>query len=168
MWNAGLDESQARNKIAGRNINNIRYADDTTLMAQSENKLKRLLMRVKEKNEKAGLKLNIQKTKITESQSHHFMVKSGNIDRFYFPVLRNHSSHEIKTLSPWQEDYDKPRQCIKKQRHHFADKGLYSHSYGSSSSHVQMWELDHKEDWVPNNCCFRRLLRVSWTARRSN
>ena len=107
-------------------------------MAQSENKLKRLLMRVKEKNEKAGLKLNIQKTKITESQSHHFMVKSGNIDRFYFPVLRNHSSHEIKTLSPWQEDYDKPRQCIKKQRHHFADKGLYSHSYGFSSSHVQM------------------------------
>ena len=67
MWNAGLDESQARNKIAGRNINNIRYADDTTLMAQSENELKSLLMGVKEESEKASLKLNILKTKIMAS-----------------------------------------------------------------------------------------------------
>ena len=67
MRNAGLDESQAGIRIARRNSNNLRYADDTTLMAQSENKLKRLLMRVKEKNEKAGLKLNIQKTKIMVS-----------------------------------------------------------------------------------------------------
>ena len=63
-------------------------------------------------------------------------------------------------------------QCIKKQRHHFANNGPYSQSYGFSSSHVQMWELDHKEGWVPKNWCFhlcwRRLLRVSWTARRSN
>ena len=66
MWNARLDESQTGNKIAGRNTNNLRYADDTTLMAESE-ELKRLLMRVKEENEKAGLKLNIQKTKITAS-----------------------------------------------------------------------------------------------------
>ena len=61
MWNAGLDEAQAVIKIAGRNINNLRYADDTTLMAESEEELKSLLMRVKEENEKAGLKLNIQK-----------------------------------------------------------------------------------------------------------
>ena len=64
MRNAGLEEAQAGIKIAGRNINNLRYADDTTLMAESEEELKSLLMKVKEKSEKAGLKLNIQKTKI--------------------------------------------------------------------------------------------------------
>ena len=67
MWNARLDESQAGIKIAGRNINNLRHADDTTLMAESEEELKSLLMRVKEETEKAGLKLNIQKTKIMAS-----------------------------------------------------------------------------------------------------
>ena len=67
MQNAWLDESQAEIKIAGRNINNFRYADDTTLKAESEEELKSLLMRVKEENEKAGLKLNIQKTKIMAS-----------------------------------------------------------------------------------------------------
>ena len=67
MWNARLDEAQAGIKIAGRNINNLRYADDIALMAESEEKLKDLLMKVKEESEKAGLKLNIQKTKITAS-----------------------------------------------------------------------------------------------------
>ena len=67
MWNAGLENSQARIKIAGRNNNNLRYADNTTLMAESEEELKSLMMKVKEKNEKAGLKLNIQKTKIMAS-----------------------------------------------------------------------------------------------------
>ena len=67
MRNAGLDEAQARIKIAGRNINNLRYADDTTIMAESEEELKSLLMKVKEENEKVGLKLNIQKTKIMTS-----------------------------------------------------------------------------------------------------
>ena len=67
MRNTGLDEAQAGIKIAGRNINNDRYADDTTLMAESKEKLKSLLMKVKEENEKAGLKLNIQKTKIMAS-----------------------------------------------------------------------------------------------------
>ena len=67
MWNAGLDKSQAEIKIAGRNINNLRYADDTTLMAESQGKLKSLLMKVKEEREKVGLKLNIQKTKIMTS-----------------------------------------------------------------------------------------------------
>ena len=64
MWNAGLDEAQARIKIVGRNINNLRYADDTTLIAESKEGPKNLLMKVKEENEKTGLKLNIQKTKI--------------------------------------------------------------------------------------------------------
>ena len=67
MWNAKLDDSQAGIKITGRNINNLRYADDTTLMAESEEEQKSLLKRVKEENEKAGLKLNIQKTKIMET-----------------------------------------------------------------------------------------------------
>ena len=69
MRNAGLDEAQARIKIAGRNINNLRHADDTTLLAESEEELKSLLMRVKEESEKAGLRLNIQKTKIMASSS---------------------------------------------------------------------------------------------------
>ena len=69
MWNAGLDESQIGIKVAGRNINNLRYADDTIPMAENEEELKNLLMRVKEKSEKAGLKLNIQKTKNKTSSS---------------------------------------------------------------------------------------------------
>ena len=67
MWNAGLDEAQAGIKIAGRNINNLRYADETTLMAESEEEIKSLLMKVKEESEKAGLKLNIQRMKIMVS-----------------------------------------------------------------------------------------------------
>ena len=73
MRNAGLEEAQAGIKIAGRNINNLRYADDTTLMAESEEELKSLLMKVKEESEKVGLKLNIQKTD-HGIQSHHFMA----------------------------------------------------------------------------------------------
>jgi len=76
-------------------------------------------------------------------------------------------------LAPWKKSYDKPRQRIRKRRHYFADKGLSSQSYGFSSGRVWMWELDHKEGWVPKNWCFklwcwRRLLRVPWTARRTN
>ena len=71
MWNAGLDKSQARIKIAGRNINNLRYEDDTTLMAENEDEQKSLLMRVKEKSERAGFKLNIKKTMIMASGPTH-------------------------------------------------------------------------------------------------
>ena len=74
MRNAGLEEAQAGIKIAGRNINNLRYADDTTLMAESEEELKSFLMKVKEESEKAGLKLNIQKNKDQGICSHHFMA----------------------------------------------------------------------------------------------
>ena len=77
MWNAGLDEAQAVIKISGRNINNLRYADDTTLMAESKEELKSLLMKVKEESEKAGLKLNTQKTKIMASSP----ITSWQIDR---------------------------------------------------------------------------------------
>ena len=63
-------------------------------------------------------------------------------------------SHAIKRHAPWKKSYDKPRQRIKKQRYNFANKGLSSQSYGFSSSHVWMWELDHKESWAPKNWCF--------------
>ena len=86
MWNARLDEPQTGIKIAGRNINNLRYADDTTFMAESERELKSLLMKVKEESEKAGLELNIQETKIS-IWSHHFMPKrwgnNGKSDRLF-------------------------------------------------------------------------------------
>ena len=91
--NPGLEEAQAGIKIAGRNINNLRYADDTTLMAESEEELKSLLMKVKVENEKVGLKLNVQKTK-HGIRSHHFMGNrwgnSGNSVRLYFSGLQNH------------------------------------------------------------------------------
>ena len=97
MRNTGLEEAQAGIKISRRNINNLRYADDTTLMAESEEALKSLLMKVKVESEKVGLKLNVQKTKIMASspiQSHHFMgnrwENSGNSVRLYFSGLQNH------------------------------------------------------------------------------
>ena len=90
MQNAGLDEAQAGIKTAERSINNLRYADDTTLMAESEEELKSLLMKVKEESEKAGLKLNIQTTKKV-IWSHHFMANRwGNSERLYFGGLQNH------------------------------------------------------------------------------
>ena len=93
MRNAGLDEAQAGIKIAGRNINNLRYADDVTLLAQSE-ELKSLLMKVKEESEKVGLKLKIQKTKIVASGPiTSWQIggeKNGNSDRVYFFALQNH------------------------------------------------------------------------------
>ena len=93
MRNAGLNEAQAEIKIARRNINNLRYADDTTLVAESEEELKSLLMNVKEESEKFGLKLSIQKTKIMASgpiTSWEIDGKTGNSVRCYFFGLQNH------------------------------------------------------------------------------
>ena len=124
MRNAGLEEAQAGIRIAGRNINNLRYADDTTLMAESEEELKSLLMKVKEESEKVGLKLNIQKTKTMASGP----ITSWEIDEetveavsdFIFLAPKSFAdgdcSHEIKR-------HLQPRQHIKKQRHYFANKG---------------------------------------------
>ena len=101
MWNAGLDEAHTRIKIAGRNINNLRYADGTTLMAESEEELKSLLMKVKEESEKVGLKLNIQKTKImASSTSTSWQIDVETVSDFIFlgskiPADGN-CSHEIK------------------------------------------------------------------------
>ena len=94
MRNAGLDEAQAGIKIARRSINTLRYADDTTLMAESKEELKSLLMKVKEESEKAGLKLNIEKNEDHGIQSHHFKanrwVNNGDSDGLYFLGLQNH------------------------------------------------------------------------------
>ena len=94
MRNAGLEEAQAGITIARRSINNLRYADDTTLMAESEEELKSFLMKVKEESEKVGLKLNIQENEDPGIRSHHFMGNrwgnSGNSVRLYFSGIQNH------------------------------------------------------------------------------
>ena len=97
--------------------------------------------------------------------------ENGNSDRLCFLGIQNHCRWWLQ--APWKKSYDQHRQHIKKQRHYFTDKGPSSQSYGFSSSHVWIWELDHKESWAPKNRCFelwcwRRLLRVPWIARRSN
>ena len=117
MWNAGLDESRVEIKISRRNINNLRYADDTTLMVESEEELKSLLMKVKEESEKAGLKLNIQKTKITASGPITSWQMDGEkvetVTDFIFLgskiTVDSDCSYEIKTLAPWKKSYDKAR-----------------------------------------------------------
>ena len=143
MQNAGLDEGQAGIKVAGRYL---RYADETTLMAESKEELKSLLMKVKEESEKVGLKLSIQKTKIMTSGS----ITSWQIDGETMETVTDFifwgstitadgdCSYEIKTLAPWKNSYDQPRQHIEKQRHYFADKGPSSQNYGFPSSHVCM------------------------------
>ena len=179
MRNAGLDEAQARIKIAGRNINNLRLADDTTLMAESKEELKSLL--IKEESEKVGLKLK-HSNYDHDIRSRHFMANrwgnSGSSGRLYFWGLQNHcrwwpQPWNWKTLTPWKKNYGQPRQHVKKQRHYFANKGQSSQSYSFSLvmygcetwtiKKTKCWRIDAFELW----CC-RRLLRVPWTARRSN
>ena len=160
MWNARLEEAQAGIKIAGRNINNLRHADDTTLMAESEEELKSLLMKMKEESEKVGLKLNIQKTKIMASS----LVTSWQIDGETMETVRDFILGRLQNhcrwwLQPWncsleKKSYDKPRQHIKRQRYYFTNKRPSSQSYGFCSSHVWMWDLDYKESWALKNWCF--------------
>ena len=117
MQNATLDESQVGIKIAWRNINSVRYADDTTLVAKSKKELKSLLMNMKEESEKAGLKLNIPKNEDHGIWSHHFMQIDGvtmeTVTDFIFLdskiIADGNCSHEIKTLVLWKKSYDKPR-----------------------------------------------------------
>ena len=124
MRNAGIEEAQSGIKIAGRNINNLRYADDTTCIAESE-ELKSFLMKVKEESEKVGLRLNIQKTKIKESSS----ITSWQIGRETVETVTDFILGAPKSLQmvtgamklkdTWslEESYDQPRQHIRKQRH---------------------------------------------------
>ena len=118
-----MNESQAGIKIVRRNINSLRYADNTTLIAESKEELKSLLVRVKEESEKAALKLSIQKTKIMASSPiTSWQVEWGinrNSDRLYFGGLQNHLqivtvAMKLKAFAPWKESYDQPRQHIKK------------------------------------------------------
>ena len=147
MQSARLDEAPAGNKIAGRNINDLRYADDTTLRAESEEELKSLLMKVKEKSEKAGLKLNIQKTKITASGP----IISWQIDGETMETVTDFislgskitvdsdCSLEVKKcLLLGRKAMTNLENILKRQRYHFADKGQYSQRCGFSRSHVWM------------------------------
>ena len=145
MRNAGLEEAQAGIKIVGRNINNFRYANDTTLMAESKEEMKSLLMKVKEKSEKAGLKLNIQKTKIMASGP----ITSWQIDgeatktvtEFIFLGSKitadSDCSHEIKRHLLLRRKAATNLESILKSRD-IINKGPSSQSYGFSSSHVWM------------------------------
>ena len=161
MWNVRQDEAQAGIKTARRNINNLRYADDTTLMVESKEELKSLLMKVKEESEKAGLKLNIQKTKIMVSGS----ITSCQIDGETMETVKDFIFLGSKTTSDGDCSHAIKRHLligrkamtnldsILKSRD-FANKGTSSQSYGFWSSHVWMWEFDYKESWVPKNWCF--------------
>ena len=138
MRNAGLNEAQAGIKIAGRNINNLRYAHDTTLMAESEEVLKSLLMKVKEESEKVGLKLNIQKTKIMASSP----ISSWQIDGQTVKTVRDFILGGSKITADGNCSPDIKRHLLlwrkvmsyldstKKQRHYFANKGSSTQSYG--------------------------------------
>ena len=127
-------------------------------MSESEEELKSLLKKVKEESEKDGLKLNIQKIHCG-IQCHNFMANrwgdNGNSDGHYFLglqiTLTVTAAMKLKDVWSWKESYDKSRQHVKKQRLHFAYKGPYSQSYGFSSSHVWMWELDHEKGLALKN-----------------
>ena len=117
MRNTGLDAAQAGIKIARRNINHLRYTDDTTLVAESEEELKSLLMKVKEESEKVGLKLNVQKTMIMASSPiTSWQIYGEAVEKvrdFIFLASKItvdfDCSHEIKILTPWKKSYDQPR-----------------------------------------------------------
>ena len=116
MRNAGLEETQAGIKTAGRNINNLRYADDTTLMAESEEELKSLLMKVEVESEKVGLKLNIQKMKIMASGPiTSFEIDGATVETVSdfilggFKMQMVTAAMKLKMLTPWKESYDQPR-----------------------------------------------------------
>ena len=182
MRNAGLEEAQAGIKIARRNINNVRYADDTTLMAESEEELKSLLMKVKEESEKVGLKLNIQKTKIMASSP----ITSWQIDGETVETVRDFiflgskitvdvdCSHEIKRWLLLRRKVMTNLDSILKSRDitlptevHLVKAMVFPVvMYGCESWTVKKAEgrrIDAFDLW-----CWRRLLRVPWTARRSN
>ena len=142
MRNAGLEKAQAGIRIAGRNINNLRYADDTTLMAESEEELKSLLMKVKEESEKAGLKLNIQKTKIRASGP----ITSWQIDGETMKTVSDFIFLGSKITADGDYSHEIKR-CLLlgrkvmtnlDSRHYFANKGPSSQGYGFSCGHVWM------------------------------
>ena len=156
----GLEETQAGIKITERNINCLRHADDTTLLAESEEKLKSLLMKVKQESEKVGLKLNIQKTKIMASgPTTPWEIDAETVETVSDFILGGSKitadgdySHEIKRslllgrkVMINLDSIFKSRDITTKT---IANKGPSSQGYGFSSGHVWMWELDYKESWA--------------------
>ena len=179
MRNGGLDEAQAGIKIAGRNINNLRYADDTTLMAESEEELKSLLMKVKEESKKVALKLNIHKTKIMASGPiTSWEIDGETVSDFIFLGSKitadGDCSHEIKRhLLLGKKIMTNLDGILKSRDITLPTKGRLVKAigfpivmYGCASWTIKKAEprrIDALELW-----CWRRLLRVPWTARRSN
>ena len=179
MWNARLDEAQAGIKIAGRNINNLRYADDTTLMVESEEELKRLLMKVKEESEKVGLKLNIQKAKIMASGP----ITSWQIDGETMEIVTDFiflgskinadvdCSHKLKDACSLEEtnldNMLKNRDITLPTKVRLVKAMIFPVvMYGCESWTIK--KAEHQRIIAFELRCWRRLLRVSWTARRSN
>ena len=178
MRNTGLEETQAGIKIAGGNINNLRYADDTTLMAESEEELKSLLMKVKEESEKVGLKLNIQKTKIMASGPIiSWEIDGETVADFIFLGSKitadGDCSHEIKRclllgrkVMTNLDSIFKNRSITLPTKVHLVKAMVFPVAmYGCESWTVkkaECWRVDAFELW-----CWRRLLSVPWTARRS-
>ena len=162
MRNTGLEEAQAGTKITGRNINNLRYEDDITLMAESK-ELKNLLMKVKEESEKVGLKLNIQKSKIMASGP----INSWQIDGETMEMVRDcylggskitadgDCSHEVRRhLLLGRKAMTNLDSILKSRDITLPTKVHLVKFIVFSSSHVWMWELDYKESWVTKNRCF--------------
>ena len=154
MSNAGLEEAQAGIKIARRNINNLRYADDTTLIVESKEELKSLLMKVKEESEKVDLKLDIQKTKIMVSGPITlWQIDGETVADFIFEGSKitadSDCSHEIKRyLLLGRRVMTNLDSILKSKDITLLTKGLSSQNYGFSRSHVLMWKLDYKEIWA--------------------
>ena len=156
MRNAGLDEAQAGIKIAGRNITNLRYADDTTLLAMKWRRTKEPLDEIERGEWKSWLELNIQKTKIMACGP----ITSWQIDGETMETVADFIflgskitadgdwSHEIKRRLLLGRKVMTIDSILKKQRHYFTNTGLSSQSCGFSSSHVWVWELDYKESWA--------------------
>ena len=178
MRNAGLEEAQAGIKIAGRNTNNLRYAGDITLMAESEEELKSLLIKVKEKSEKVGLKLNIQKTKImASSPTISWQIDGETVADFIFLGSKitedGDCSHEIKRclllgrkVMTNLDSTLKSRDITLSAKVHLGKAMAFPVvMYGCEIWTIKKAEcrIDASELWY-----WRRLLRVSWTARRSN
>ena len=160
MRNTGLEEAQAGIKIAGRNINNLRYADDTTLMAESEQGLKSLLMKVKEESEKVGLKLNIQKTKNMASiPITSWQIDGETVADFILGGSKitadGDCSHEIKRrLLLGRKVMANLESILKSRDITLPTKFCLVKAMVFSSSHVWVWELDYKQSWAPKNWCF--------------
>ena len=173
MWNARLDESQAGIKTARRTINNLRYADDTTLMAESKEELKSVLTKVKKESQKVGLKLSIQNTNKQKKPLNFQKIKimapcpisAWQIDGKTMETVTDFiflgskitadgdCSPEIKRYLLLGRKAVKNLDNILKSRD-ITDKGPSSQSYGFSSSHVCIWEVNHKESWALKNWCF--------------